>query len=132
MTETARERAQAVRIRELLAQIIELEERLALFESATIEAVAPDLRGILTKSEAIVLGILMQRDVATKEQLMVALYANRKDTEIAHDKIIDIFIHKVRRKIGGHGIEIRTHWGIGYSLTPESKVRVREMAKETA
>lgn len=50
--------------------------------------------------------------VASKEGVMDALYGGMDEPEI---KIVDVFVCKVRAKIGGDKIE--TIWGQGYKLT---------------
>lgn len=79
----------------------------------------------LTASEEKVLGFLMKREVATKEQILHTLYADRPD-DGPDMKIVDVFICKVRKKVLKFGIAIETHWGKGYSLTPTSKAIIKQ------
>lgn len=80
----------------------------------------------LTASESRVFGVLMARDLATKDAIMAALYRDggRDEAEI---KIVDVFICKIRKKLRAFGIEIITRWGEGYALAPETKAIVRDM-----
>lgn len=77
----------------------------------------------LTASEARIFGVLMSRDVATKDALMAALYSDQGATE-ADPKIVDVLVCKIRPKAKRHGIEIKTLWGTGYALPKASKDRV--------
>ena len=57
---------------------------------------------------------------------MAALYRHRDDDDI-QEKIIDVFICKLRSKINPLGIEIITHHGECFEMTEASKVRAREL-----
>lgn len=76
---------------------------------------APGLR--LTKQEARLLHHLDLRDgkAATKEALMAALY-HAEPGDWPEDKIIDVFVCKLRKKLVGTPYSIETVWGIGYRL----------------
>lgn len=68
----------------------------------------------LTKKEVQLLELILIRGpvTVTKEQLFNALYAGRDEPEL---KIIDVFVCKLRKKLGEHGPKIiKTVWGRGY------------------
>lgn len=73
----------------------------------------------LTKSEAIVVGELLSHygKCLTKRQLLDALYA-LDPNGVADDKIIDVWIFKLRKKLEERGFDltIMTHRGNGYEL----------------
>ena len=79
----------------------------------------------LTGSEMRVFGVLMAREMATKDAIMAALYRDscRDEAEI---KIVDVFICKIRAKLRPFDVPIETIWGHGYRLTSDAKTRVRE------
>lgn len=79
----------------------------------------------LTPAEGRVLGFLTKREVATKEQIMMAIYTDRPwiDVEI---KIVDVFVCKIRKKIAKFGVEIDTIWGRGYRMLPASKAIIKQ------
>ena len=54
--------------------------------------------------------------VCTKEFLLSTLYGGRDEPEL---KIIDVFICKLRGKLGDHAKAIQTVWGRGYCRDPE-------------
>jgi len=62
-----------------------------------------------------VLEILLQRfgRVVSKEQLVEQLYSY--DKEVSHNAI-EVYVHRLRRKISGAGITVRTLYGRGYLL----------------
>jgi two-component system cell cycle response regulator CtrA len=75
----------------------------------------------LTKNEAIMFGVLMKREHALKSTFMAALYSDKHEDAVAQEKIIDVWICKMRSKLKPFEIEISTLWGRGYYLTPEAK-----------
>jgi DNA-binding response OmpR family regulator len=80
----------------------------------------------LTPAERLLLGVLIRRRRATKDQLMTALYCHRPDNEPC-SKIIDTCICKMRRKLKPHGIEIKTIWCAGYEIPLDSIKRIKAM-----
>ncbi|MDR3488759.1 MAG: winged helix-turn-helix domain-containing protein [Bradyrhizobium sp.] len=69
----------------------------------------------LTGSEARIVGLLLARPFARKEQIMTALYRDQNRDE-AEQKIVDVFVCKVRKKLKPFGVVIRTIWGVGYAI----------------
>ncbi|MDE2577925.1 MAG: helix-turn-helix domain-containing protein [Hyphomicrobiales bacterium] len=77
----------------------------------------------LTASEYRVFAFLLTKQVATKEALMSAMYTFRPDSEEPDAKIIDVFICKMRKKLKPFDVEIRTHWGSGYSVDDATRAK---------
>lgn len=69
----------------------------------------------LSMHEAGVLEILLRRfgRVVSKEQLVEQLY--NYDKEVSHNAI-EVYIHRLRKKITGSGVAVRTHYGRGYTI----------------
>ena len=69
----------------------------------------------LSTHELGVLEILIHRygRVVSKEQIMEQLYNYDKD---ASDNAIEVYVHRLRRKLGGSGLAVRTFYGRGYML----------------
>ena len=51
-----------------------------------------------------------------REWLLRALYGDRSVDEWPAEKTLDVHICHARRKLCGSGMEIRTEWGVGFSL----------------
>jgi len=84
-----------------------------------------------TASEDRVLRVLYKRapQGATKEQIYLALYADRHDCDLPdRDKIVDVFVCKLRKKLPQGSIE--TLWGRGYRLTDIGREFVRGKIEE--
>jgi two-component system OmpR family response regulator len=69
----------------------------------------------LSMHETGVLELLIQRfgRVVGKEQLVESLYSY--DREVSHNAI-EVYVHRLRKKIGGAGVTVRTLYGRGYML----------------
>lgn len=67
-----------------------------------------------TRKESELLIFLSDGRVHSKQSIHSTLYFN--PDYAAEMKIVDVFICKLRRKLRGSGITIRTHWGIGYQV----------------
>ena len=85
----------------------------------------------LTYNERMLLGLLMRRHRATKDQMMTMLYADRPDEE-PDSKILDVMICKMRKKLRPHGVEIRTILGAGYELPSTSREKIKALMAEAA
>ncbi|MDB5620539.1 helix-turn-helix domain-containing protein [Tardiphaga sp.] len=108
---------------ELRDRIAQLEDTLGMgFDSPAWMA--------LTGNEAKLFGLLMARDAVTKSGAMDILYGLGPDADVAEEKIIDVFICKMRKKLDAFEIPIETNWGQGYFMTEASKQRARNLIEE--
>lgn len=63
--------------------------------------------------------LLLERDrVVTKEQIVAAWAQDRGETGGGNS--VEVYIHRLRRKLEGSGLQIRTVRGLGYLLEAES------------
>jgi len=74
----------------------------------------------LSVHETGVLEVLLRRfgRVVSKEQLVEQLYSY--DREVSHNAI-EVYMHRLRKKIAGAGIAVRTLYGRGYVLDYENR-----------
>lgn len=84
----------------------------------------------LSPSEGKVLKCLLRRNLMTRDNAMALLYSARGGDEPG-DRIIDVFVAKIRRKLKRHGITIATQWGQGWYLSEGSKEIVRKVCQVT-
>jgi two-component system cell cycle response regulator CtrA len=84
-----------------------------------------------TIKEAMLFGILLKREMVTKQMAMDALYGLSASGEEAEIKIIDVFICKIRKKLKPFGIEVETVWGQGYRLTQAAKSTVQRHLEQS-
>lgn len=74
----------------------------------------------LTRSEARVLLTLVNSKLMTRELAMHALSEAGYDYAVG-EKIIDVFVYKLRAKLKPHGVGIERVWGTGYFLDRASR-----------
>lgn len=112
-----------VRVDALEAENERLRDRVSQLEGVMGLGLLTPIEWGLTGSEQRVFGVLMARELATKDAIMAALYRadGRDEAEI---KIVDVFVCKTRKKLKPFGIEIGTRWGEGYFITPATKAIV--------
>jgi len=101
-----------------------LREQAAYLQDALTCGFLAPLEWRLTPQENRLLGALVARPLATREVIMAALYHHRGIDE-AEMKVIDVFVCKLRKKLGPQDIKIHTVWGRGYRLDTETRTRLR-------
>lgn len=117
------------RIEGLEAENGRLRDRIAQLEEAMgLDFIAP-LEWRLTRAETALFGVLLAREIATKEALLTGIVRDPTG-EAPEIKIVDVFVCKARRKLRPFGIEIETLWGRGYRLSPEVKALARAQLAE--
>jgi len=121
------------RVEGLQAEVDRLQARVDELEAALGKTLPVPLEWRLTINEARIFGVLMARELGTKQALMAALYGDRTADEEPMAKIVDVFVCKARAKLRPFGVSIETVWGQGYRLDQDTKARVRErLALEAA
>lgn len=83
----------------------------------------------LTRGQAVVLTALYVRGKQTKRQLhdcyenwrICTPDATKNSREPTHEKIVDVIICGIRKKLKPYGITIYTSWGDGYGMLPEQR-----------
>lgn len=99
-----------------------LRERIGEFEALLKVEWQPPLELALTPSEVQILRLLVAReDIVTRQQIMTFFYALRPDVEQPEEKIVDVYVCKVRAKLRPFGLNVETVWGRGYRLSPETR-----------
>jgi DNA-binding response OmpR family regulator len=81
----------------------------------------------LSASEARVMRVLVARQQAGRSAIMAALYSARPD-DPPGIKIIEVFIHQIRKKVRPFGVEI---WAVreeGYRLDEATRRKLRSLA----
>jgi len=72
------------------------------------------------------LGVLVSRELATRDAMMCGLYGNEPDPLC--ERILRVFVYKLRRKLAPHGFTILTRWGCGVAIPAEQRARLRALA----
>jgi hypothetical protein len=104
-------------------RVEELEELLGMGPSVNAKIVALGF----TRAEASVLGLLLKREgCVSRDFLWTALYGSRAEGDQPHDRLVDVWIMKCRRKLKRFKVEIVTVWGSGWLISKDDKSRLRE------
>lgn len=74
----------------------------------------------LTDHERRLYAHMTSRELVTRESCMAVLYGHLLASP--DEKIVDVWLCKLRRKLAPHGLRIVTHWGVGWSIA-EKKAR---------
>lgn len=107
-----------------------LRDRLAMLEEAMGLRIETPLMLGLTGHEAKLFGILLKRDLVTKEAAMVAIYGDQPNSEV-EIKIVDVFVCKARKKLKPYDIEIETVRGRGYRMPAASKANATVLLEQS-
>ncbi len=119
---------QQARIEVLEEELRQRDERIQVLEDALGLNYTPPLVMCLTDKERKVLGAIIKKDIATKQMIMAAVYSDaHADGDVPDIKIVDVFVCKMRGKLKEFGIEIKTEWGIGYSMNAESRQKLKDL-----
>lgn len=115
---------------DLLRYIGQLEQRVALADEVSAAQAPANLQRQfgLSRTEAILLCALADGRVHGKDHLLDVVHGNRPD-EPPGVKIVDVYVCKIRQKLRGTAIEVRTVWGSGYDVADLAPLR-RAMAGE--
>jgi hypothetical protein len=113
-------------------------------EVTTLNARIREMRGIepgsaedfvtiakLTPSEAMLVSQIVKHGKASKQRLYHSLYGDRPNPDDTPEpKIIDVLIHKIRRKFEPVGLKIETIWAWGYSMSPEHIANLLQIVRD--
>jgi len=85
----------------------------------------------LTRLEASMLSALIQRRECRRDAMHKIIEQRRPNApEQTDQKMVDVMICKLRKKLKPHDLKIKTMWSIGYMMPPEDRRRASEMLKQ--
>lgn len=121
---------------ELLGVIASLEERVErltqeLADARRASSWQMPLQWGLSPSKGKLMAALVERPIVSKDDLHAVLYRDDPDGG-PDDKIICVFIRKIRRKIGPFGWSIATFWREGYWIPAEQRELIKAGAVRSA
>ena len=116
MTETERLRDRVEELERVLGVDMSLTERLR-----DVFDLEPGLTPIL--------GMLMKRAFVSHSSLYTVLYAGRPECDWPNEKVMDVQICKLRRKLRKHGVTVQTRWGEGWMMSMADKAKVRAVVE---
>ena len=84
----------------------------------------------LSPTEEKICGLLLQRPVLTLNIFFVCIYGARPECDQPGEKMLDVWICKLRKKLGPLGVAIQTKWGAGYYLDQESRTKLAALLED--
>lgn len=105
-------------------------ERITQLENEAGMGFSTHPRYNLTGYENAILGVLLNAKAAviTKEYVFDALYG--MDDDMPGQKILDVWICKLRKKLAPYDIAIQTAWGRGWYIEPEDRAKILALAEQ--
>jgi two-component system cell cycle response regulator CtrA len=123
-TQGLADRALTRRIAELEEENEELREKVGAFlGKVAAETAAFPVSWGLSPTEARILGVLMIREWATRDQLFVAIKAGGRPSYLL--QVISVHICRLRKKLAPLGARIDVRWGYGYEISAANKRIIR-------
>lgn len=107
----------------LIAQLEDLQERVAVIEAGLSASVEPYMRIGLTRTQAIMLNAIVKRESIMPEALMFVLYGLSNDAP--DPSIINVFLSKIRTTLEPFSIYIDRPKSGPLSMPQSSKDRLR-------
>jgi hypothetical protein len=86
----------------------------------------------LTRCEEKMFRAMLGRTIAPREYLCAASCLDYASDEPNDPKIVRVRVSKMRPKLTPFGIEIRTHWGRGYSLDDATRETFKAILRRAA
>jgi two-component system cell cycle response regulator CtrA len=80
----------------------------------------------LSPQETALLGVLVSREIATRDAVMYALYGD--DPDPPSERLLKVLVYKLRRKLAPRGFGIVTQRGHGLMMPVEQRARLRAAA----
>ncbi len=114
------------RIQQLEDYVYELKSTFGLIENPCWAALG------LTVNQGKLVQVMTKNDIVTKEMLMFALYDGGIDAYDRDPKILDVYFHKINRKLAPLGIRVENVWGRGRRLSAEAKKILAQYGAEIA
>lgn len=105
------------------------EEIAALKRDAAGESLPGGVLLGLTRREALLLGLLMAREIVARESAWQAFYGADPDAKV-DPAIFSVFVRHMRVKLRAFGVEIVTVHRVGWRMPPDSKARIRAALAE--
>ena len=120
-------------VRELRDRIAELEEEVRQLREDMVATDATFLDFLSKNQVKLLMGIYSRKvaDYAYLDRLTEQGDRYNRYTDIDHEALRNrVSIWKLRQKMRGYGIEIKTWRGIGYYLDDENKAKLRQLMEK--
>lgn len=115
--------------------IEQLKNQIRELQKLLIPAVVTPREWQLTAQEYSLFSLLLTRERVSKEQALYAIvqyqkYINPSRKSVSGEKICDVIVHKIRRKLSPYGVEIKNEFGLGWYLVDRKSWQKRLAGSE--
>lgn len=107
-------------------RVQELEELLGINDDVNVRFMFLGM----TKMMRRLLGLLMARDLVSKETIYAALYGSLPENQQPDIEVIGPWIFHLRNKLHDYDIRIVTVYGSGWAISPSDKARLLAVVAE--
>lgn len=83
----------------------------------------------MTEKQKIILNALVDRPIVSRRAIFTILYGDRPDGG-PDDKIIDVYLFHIRKRMEALGFTIINEWGRGWRLPDEARVYLKSLDAE--
>ena len=80
----------------------------------------------LSPRENALLGVLVSREIVSRDAVMYALYGD--DPDPPSEQVLSVLVYRLRRKLASRGFSIVTRRGHGLAVPAEQRARLRQAA----
>jgi DNA-binding response OmpR family regulator len=81
----------------------------------------------VSRTERILMELLLKRNMLTREVAWGILYGHRPDADQPQYRVISSTIHHLRNRLSRHGVKITTEFGTGWYLTDEDRKKLEQL-----
>jgi hypothetical protein len=81
----------------------------------------------VSRTERILMELLMKRNMLTREVAWGVLYGHRPDADQPQYRVISTIIHHLRNRLSPHGVEITTEFGTGWYLKDKDREKLEHL-----
>ncbi len=81
----------------------------------------------VSRTEQILMELLLKRNMLTREVAWGILYGHRPDADQPQYSVISSTIHHLRSRLSRHGVKITTEFGTGWYLTDEDRKKLEQL-----
>jgi hypothetical protein len=81
----------------------------------------------VSRTERILMELLLKRNMLTREVAWGILYGHRPDADQPQYSVISSTIHHLRNRLSRHGVKITTEFGTGWYLTDENRKKLEQL-----
>jgi hypothetical protein len=81
----------------------------------------------VSRTERILMELLLKRSMLTREVAWGVLYGHRPDADQPQYRVISQIMHHLRNRLARHGVKITTEFGTGWYLKKKDREKLQQL-----